>query len=294
MNKETKGEILITGATGNIGRELTKILIKKEVSFRAMVRNAKDGELFKEAKNVEIAVADFDKPETIFPALENIERAFLLTPSSENAENQQKNFVEEAKRGGVKHIVKQSQWAANENSNVRFLRYHAAVEKAIENSGIDYTFLRPNLFMQNFLSFADLIKGEGKFYADAGNCKISIVDVRDIAEVAAAALTETGHAGKIYDITGPEALTHYEIAQKLSDALGKKIEYVDTPPDMMRELVINFGIPEWQAEGLTEDFAHYRRGEAAEIADGVKKATGKNPYSFDVFARDYKSFFSDQ
>lgn len=287
--QETK--ILITGATGNIGTELTKILIERKIPFRAMVRNAKDAEKFGESETVETVAADFDKPETIADALKNIERAFLLTPSTENAEMQQKNFVNAARNAGVKHIVKQSQWAASENSPVRFLRYHAKVEKEIEASGLDYTFLRPNLFMQNLLGFKDSIAAEGKFYADAGDCRISIVDVRDIAEIAAAALTESGHENKIYDITGPEALTHYELAEKLSDALGKQIEYVDTPSNVMREMLVKFGIPEWQADGLEEDFAHYRRGEAAEIADDIEKAIGKKPYKFDEFARDYAEVF---
>lgn len=288
--RETK--ILITGATGNIGTELTKILIARKIPFRAMVRDAKDAEKFASIEAVETVTADFDKPETVVEALKNIERAFLLTPSTERAETQQKNFVQAAKEAKVKHLVKQSQWAANEDSPVRFLHYHAAVEKEIEASEINYTFLRPNLFMQNLLDFKDSISVEGKFYADAGDCRISIVDVRDIAEIAAAALTENGHENKIYDITGPEALTHYEMAEKLSAALRKKVEFVNTPPNIMREMLVKFGMPEWQAKGLEEDFAHYRRGEASEIADDIEKAIGKKPYSFDEFARDHAEIFS--
>lgn len=286
-------KILITGATGNIGTELTKILIARRTPFRAMIRNAKDAEKFAGIDTVETVIADFDNLSTIRAALENIERAFLLTPSTENAEVQQKTFVQTAKEAGIKQIVKLSQWAASADSPVRFLRYHAAVEEEIKMSGLNYTFLRPNLFMQNLLGFKDLIAGEGKFYAPAGDCSISIVDVRDIAEVAAAALTENQHANKIYDITGPESLTHDELASKLSAALGKKIHFVDTPPIVMREMLIKFGMPEWQADGLEEDFDHYRRGEAMVIADGVKQATGKKPFSFDDFARDYHGVFLD-
>ena len=291
MNDTVKPKILITGATGNIGTVLTKKLSAKKIPFRVMVRSEKDKKTFEIAENVETVVADFDDSASVAEALENIERAFLLTPSSEKAEAQQINFVETGKKSGVKHIVKLSQWAATVDSPVRFLRYHAAVETNIKNSGIDFTFLRPNLFMQNLLGFKEPISKEGKFFADAEDCRVSIVDVRDIASVAVAALTEDGHTGKIYDITGPEALTHSEMAEKLSAVLGKKIEYVDLPPEKMRELFIKVGFPVWQADGLLEDFAHYRKSEAAAVASGVKEAIGKQPFSFDDFARDYADIF---
>ena len=134
----------------------------------------------------------------------------------------------------MRHIVKLSQLAADPGSPVRFLRYHAAVEQAIRASGLAYTFLRPNLFMQGLLGFRASIVAEGRFFAAAGDAKISAVDVRDIAAVAAAALTE-GHEGRTYDITGPEALTHAEMAERLSAALGRRVEFVDVPPDAMRQ-----------------------------------------------------------
>jgi uncharacterized protein YbjT (DUF2867 family) len=118
-----------------------------------------------------------------------VDRAFLLTNSSEQAEDQQSAFVAVAQSAGVKHIVKLSQWAADKDSPVRFLRYHAAVERIIKESGLAFTFLRPNLFMQGLLAFRETIVGQGKFFAAAGDTKISAVDVRDIAAVATAALT---------------------------------------------------------------------------------------------------------
>jgi uncharacterized protein YbjT (DUF2867 family) len=197
-----------------------------------------------------------------------------------------------AKRAGVKHIIKLSQWAADKDSPVRFLRYHAAVENRIKESGIGYTFLRPNLFMQGLLAFREPIVKQGKFFAAAGDAKISAVDVRDIAAVAVVALTEDGHEGKTYDLTGPEALTHGEMAAKLSKAVGQDIQYVDVPEEAMMEALLNVGLPRWQVVGLNEDYAHYRRGEAPTIATGVQDATGVRPHSFDHFARDYAPAFS--
>jgi uncharacterized protein YbjT (DUF2867 family) len=141
------------------------------------------------------------------------------------------------------------------------------------------------------LAFRGPILAQGKFFAAAGDAKISAVDVRDIAAVAVAALTSEGHAGRTYDLTGPEALTHQEMAEKLSRALGRQIQYVDIPSEMMMETLIEIGLPRWQAEGLIEDYAHYRRDEASNIATGVQDATGTAPHSFDDFARDYAPAF---
>ncbi len=131
MEKSKTATILITGATGNIGTELTKLLSVRKMPFRAMVRNRKDAKALAELEGAEIVVGDFDDSESVAKALQGMERAFLLTNSSERAETQQTDFVEAAQRAGIKHLVKQSQWAADVNSPVRFLRYHAAVESKI-------------------------------------------------------------------------------------------------------------------------------------------------------------------
>ena len=109
-----------------------------------------------------------------------------------------------------------------------------------------------------------------KFFAAAGDAKIVAVVVREIAAAAAAALMEMGHEGRTYDLTGPEALTHHEMAEKLSHAVGREIQYIDVLPEAMREALLGVGLPLWQADGLIEDYAHYRRGEASAIAPGVQ------------------------
>lgn len=119
-----------------------------------------------------------------------------------------------------------------------------------------------------------------------------MVDVRDIADVAIAALTGSGHEDKIYDLTAPQALTHTEMAAYLSDATDRQIAFVDIPPDTMRDTLLSVGFPTWQAEGLIEDYARYRRGEASVIASGIEAATGKAPRSFETFAHDYAPMFS--
>jgi uncharacterized protein YbjT (DUF2867 family) len=283
--------ILVTGATGTNGREVIKHLAARNVQLRAMVRDRNRASAIADL-NVEIVEGDFDRPETLLNALTGVDRAFLLTNSTERAEAQQLAFVEAAKKSGVSHIVKLSQFAADANSPVRFLRYHATVEAALRSSGMAYTFLRPNLFMQGLLNFRSTIATQNAFYAAAGEAKVSAVDVRDIADVAVAALTETGHEGKIYDLTGPQALTHTEMAEYLAVAIGRPITFVDIAPEAMYEALLGIGFPVWQADGLIEDYAHYRRNEAAAIASGVQDAIGKAPRSFEGFARDYATVFS--
>jgi uncharacterized protein YbjT (DUF2867 family) len=283
--------ILVTGATGTNGSEIIKRLAKSGAGVRAMVRKFPDSGT-DVLPGVEFVTADFDDPSSIRRALAGVDRAFLATNSSERAEARQLGFVEQARAAGLGHIVYLSQLHAAANSPVRFLRYHAVVEEAIASSGLAFTHLRPNLFMQGLLGFRSSIASEGRFYAPAGNARVSIVDVRDIAAVAAAALTQNGHEGKTYDITGPKALTHAEMASEFTTVLGKPVMFVDTPEAAMHAALLGFGFPEWQADGLVEDYAHYRRGEASGVSSSVQDVTGRLPSSFAAFSRDYTRAFS--
>ena len=281
--------ILVTGATGSNGTELIKRLSSRGAIVRAMVRKPRAGTRL---PGVEFVTGDFDDPASIRHALEGVERAFLVTNSTERAEEQQLGFVEVARAAGLRHIVYLSQLHAAKNSPVRFLRYHAVVEEAILASGIAFTNLRPNLYMQGLLGFRSSILAEGRFFAPIGDARVSIVDVRDIAAVADAALTQSGHDGKIYDITGPEPLTHAEMASKLSEAVGRSITFIDVPETVMHDALLALKFPEWQADGLIEDYAHYRRGEASAVSSTVRGVTGIPPRSFLAFAQDYRLAFS--
>lgn len=281
--------ILITGATGNNGTEIVKNLSAQGVPLRAMVHRAPGKDSL--PPGVEIALADFDDAGSLRSALEGIQKAFLVTPSSEKVEEQQLRFVKLADEAGVKHVVYLSQLHAAPDSPVRFLRYHAKVEEALLDSGMKFTNLRPNLYMQGLLLFKDMIIEKGQIAAPIAGARISLVDVRDIADVAAAALTQPGHEQKTYDITGSEALTHSEIADALSEALGKRITFVDISESAMREALLSYHMPEWQADGLVEDYAHYKRGEAASVSSVVKDVTSHPPRDIAAFARDFRSYF---
>jgi uncharacterized protein YbjT (DUF2867 family) len=288
----TQTKILISGATGNVGTQLVKRLAALNISFKALVRNNDNSELLKSLPQAEIIIGDLADESALVEAMQGIEKAFLLTNSSEQAEQLQLNFVHAAHRAGVKHIIKLSQFAADENSPVRFLRYHAKVENKIKELELNYTFLRPNLYMQGLIAFKDYIKNDGNFYASVGNAAVSAVDIRDIAAVAAKALTETGHENKIYTITGKEAITHDQMAEIFSRVLDREIRFIDVAPDQMEVAVKAAGFPEWQVGGLIEDYAHYARGEAAAVYNTVRDVTNVDPIGFEQFVNDYKELFS--
>lgn len=283
---------LVTGATGNTGSPLVDHLTQRGAPVRAMVRGPADAAKFDSAR-VPVVVADFDDAQSINAAVAGVDQAYLVTPSSEKAAEQQMRFAEIALEAGVRHLVVLSQFAAKPDSPVRFLRWHAEVERRVRELGIAYTFLRPNLFFQGLLAFAGTIAASSRFFAPIGDAQVSAVDVRDIAAVAAETLTEPGHDGQTYTITGPAAITHGEIAAALSRALGREITFVDVSPPQFAESLRDV-LPAWQIDGLLEDYAHYTRGEAAEVYPTVADITGRQPLGIDQFARDDAAAFASR
>jgi uncharacterized protein YbjT (DUF2867 family) len=283
--------ILITGATGNVGAEVVRKLAENKQPTRAFVRNrTQAGEIA--LPGVEIVEGDFAKPKTFARALEGVATLFLLTPSSAEAEEWQCNFVDAAQKSKVKHIVKLSQLGANANAPGRFHRYHGAVENYIVKSKIAYTFLRPNLFMQGLLKFRPTIASQGVFFAPVSQARISVVDVRDIGAVAAKTLTEPKHEGKVYELTGPEALTHGEMAEQLSQAVGKMIKHAEVLPAVMKEALLKNGVPAWQAEGIMEDYESYRKGEGETVTTTIRDITGYEATFFAQFSLDNAARFA--
>lgn len=281
--------VLVTGATGSTGTALLAALQRRGTPVRAMIR--KDADAARVTRlGASPVVADFQDRASLSEALAGVQQAYLVTPSSENAEAQQIAFAEQAARAGLKHLVVLSQLGASEDSPVRFLRYHAVVERRTRELGLAYTFLRPNLFFQGLFALAPSIAGQGRFHAPIGDARVSAVDVRDIAEVAATALTEPDHLGRTYTITGPHALTHHDMAATLSTALGSTVTFLDVPPADFAQ-ALQGRLPPWQVQGLLEDYAHYSRGEADTVTSTVLDVTGRPATPFLQFAQENVAAF---
>lgn len=269
-----------------IGSLVTDALVGRGVEFSVMLRPGDSGDRVAGKPGVASVVGDFDDPASLRRALEGVDRAFLLTNSTERTEAQQIAFVEAAQAQRVGDVVYLSQLAADPESPVRFLRYHGAVEAALRNSTVGWTFVRPNLILQAYLPFAPII-AQGALQAPIGDAAVSVVDARDIAAVAAAALTEDGHVSKTYTVTGPAAVTHAEIATELGNAIGRTVRFESIPPEAFLAALTGADMPKWQAEGLVEDYAHYDRGEASAVAPDVTQVTGTSPRTLHDFAHDY-------
>ena len=284
--------ILVSGATGTSGKEIVLQFANHGISVKALVRDMAKAAPFR-GKCVHVEIGDLNKPATLEEAFKAVDRALLLPANNANQVEQERTFIDAAKRAGVQHIVKFSALGADDpKSRSRFVRWHAEAEDYLEASGVAWTHLRPCMFMQNLLGSATSIAGEDAFYAPLGDARVALVDVRDIAAVAVKTLTERGHEGKAYTITGPEALTYREVAAKLAAALGKPVRYVDVPPEQFKQSLLGAGMPEWSADALLEIFEHVVKPLGAEVTNVIAEVAKKAPITFDQFARDHAAAFS--
>jgi uncharacterized protein YbjT (DUF2867 family) len=255
---------------------------------RALVRKPEKARVF-EGFAVEVVVGDFNKPETLDAALRGVDRAIFITSSINlNQVELVSNFIEAAKRADTKHLVKYSGIGADPDSPSLILRGHWQIEKQLENSGIPFTILRPNLFMQNVSEGmpAVILQGD-KFYRPVKDGKVSLVDIRDVAMVAVKVLTENGHEGKTYTITGPEALSYYECAEKLSAVLGKPITYVPLSPEGFQRAIVENGMPQWFAEADCAIYLTLAGGGGSFVTNIVEEVAKKQPITYDQFVQDY-------
>lgn len=282
--------ILITGASGNVGREVLKQALVVGLKIRATFQSADVAA--KAPAGLEGVIMDYAKPETIRPALHGVEKIFLVGPPVRDLPALEANFVKEVRAAGRRHIVKLSALGGRESM---FPSGHRDSEENIEASGLPYTFLRPNGFMQNLVNYnAGTIRSQNAFYGCQGNGAVSVVDIRDIAAVAVIVLAATGHEGKSYSLTGGEALSNWQVAEKISGVAGRKISYVDLPPAEFKKAVLSAGIPEWSADALLDLQRFYREGKATPVSDDVERLTGRKPIAFDQFAHDYAFAFQTE
>ncbi len=278
--------ILVTGASGTLGSEVVRALQTANVPFRAAYHTASKAEAAR-ARGIDALNLDFHQPETLKEAFTGVKKLFLLGPPVFEQTELELTAVRAAQEAGVAHVVKLSTLGAAEEAFL-IARVHRPAEKALEASGIDWTFLRANSFMQNALTqMGETIRGENMFYSASADGKISHIDARDIAAVAVKALTEPGHEGRAYDLTGPEALTYDEFARELSSALGRTVTHVNLPPEVLEVSLLEEGLPEGFVAWLIDLERFYREGGASVVSSDLERVTGRKPIPFAQFAREH-------
>ncbi len=285
--------ILVSGATGTVGSEVVKQLSARGENVCACCHTLSKADQI-EGPGVEIAEVDYGKPETVEAAFKGVGKLFLLTPLVENMVEMTAQLVAEAKKAGVKHIVKLStiDVGADAEEKIPPIRWHRQAEKIVEESGIPHTFLRPTSgWMQNFVNYYESIETQNAIYTAAGEGKQSLVDARDMAAVAVEALTGSGHEGKVYTISGPEAISHNQIAEILSEVLGRKISHVNLSEEDVRKGFEEAGFPDWMVNSGIEGDRLTRDGRLSAVWPTVEEVTGRKPRSFEQFARDYAEAF---
>ena len=273
--------ILVTGATGTIGSQVLAALAQRGVSAKAGARGATNAALPSGITPVDLVLGDTG---SVDRALEGVTAAFLLTPFSEDQVDLGTHFVDRAKAAGVAHIVKLSAIGSEIEPGIQLGRWHRAIERYLEASGLGYTILRPNNFMQNFIGFYPPDE-QGSIYLPWGDGKCSFVDARDVGRVAAITLTETSkHEGKSYVLTGPSAFGIAEAATIIGKASGRKLTYVDVTEAAARSAMTGAGLPGWMVDAMLELHAIDKAGYAAEVNNHVAEITGTPARNFVDFA----------
>ncbi|HEY4643236.1 MAG TPA: NmrA family NAD(P)-binding protein [Bacteroidota bacterium] len=277
---------LVIGATGTVGSEVVKNLRKKGVDVRALVHTPEKAAQL--PNGVEIAAGDCLKPETLPPALKDVEYVFMLFPISEHETKMGLNAVGALKKAAIRRVVYMSVQDVEKKTGIPQFESKAPIEKAIVDSGLSYTFLRPNHFFQNDFRMKDSISRRFEYSVPFGNGKISRVDTRDVAEAAVNALTQEGHAGKAYIAAGPEALSGHDIALAYAGYLGKPVQYYSPKLDLWEEEAARF-MGEKMAKDVRIMYEYFqRRGFAASDRDEKQFETllGHTPRTMLQFAKE--------
>jgi len=278
-------KVLVTGSTGQIGTEVVKELIARGASVKAASRQGV------EVPGAEATVFSFEQSESFGPALEGVDRVFLLVPAQSipDANRLVPPFVEAMKAAGIRKVVCMTGMLSDSPDAPL-----KGTEQAVKDSGIPYAILRPNWFDQNFAPgyYLDMIKGAGGVFLPAADGKVSFVDTRDIGAVAAAALTEDGHDGGEYALTGPDAIDHTQACAILSEASGREIRYAPISEDDYRAALTSEGMPEAGIEGMIDLYRLIRDGLCDEVSGDVASVLGRPPISFEQYAKDHAALLS--
>jgi len=277
--------ILVTGATGNIGSELVRLLVAKKEQVRVLARDPAKASA-KLGAGVEVVQGDLDQPASLAAALAGVDKAFLLA----SVPGQEESFIAAAKEAGVKHLVQNS--TGGVPRGVGSAPVHAAGEKALQaSSGMAWTILRPSEFMSNVLWLRDAIVGQGSIFRPTGDGKAAVIHPHDIAAAAAQVLTSPGHEGKTYELTGPQALSAAELATLLGAATGRTIRHVDVPLAAVRDQMSTLGMPPPLLDAVLGYYVSVKEGHEARIEPGLQQLLGTSGRTFETWARENAAVF---
>jgi len=288
MSKKLK--VLVTGATGNTGSLLVPALLRAGIDVRIFVRDEAKAEPLKDL-GAEVVTGDLDQPETISPAVKNIDKIYLLTWNGETQLQQAKNVINAAKDAGNPHLIRHSMWGPE---NSRIIKQGYEIDEIIKSSGLPWTILKPTFYMQNTMMAAQTISSDGVIYWDMKDGKLGMIDVRDIADSAFTTITGDGHEGKSYILTGPEAISFNDVAKTFSKVLDKEIKYVNVPGEVSLQAMVGMGVPEWIAKGYLELSEGFSENFANSTTKNVEILAGHPARSFDQFVKDFAQVFSSK
>jgi NAD(P)H dehydrogenase (quinone) len=266
--------ILVTGATGRVGFHLMEDLTDARAQSTAMVRvDAQAEHLPTGALHLVASLDDPPDPEM----LRHFDRIFLLSPSREQQVELEVAFVDAVVAAGHRpHIVKLAADGFQDlDCEVRFMRNHRQIAVHLEATGLPVTYLAANMYMENLLGSADTIRDEGLLPAPAGDGRIGFVASSDVAGVAAHVLTHDGHEDRTYVVTGPEALSYDDVAERISAVFARTVEYADVPPYQAKADLLASGLDPWAVDGTLELYDWVRNGGTDTVTDEVQKATGQ-------------------
>lgn len=283
--------ILLAGVTGLVGEALVAEVSAKGVPVKAFVRDKTRGAELA-AAGLKITYGDLTDQTTLRAALEGCTKAFLLTGNSEQQLDIECSFIDAAKSGGVAHVVKMSATGADATSDAPFSRNHGEIEQHLQNSGLAFTNVRPNFFMQNMLRFGAPIASQSKFFLPMGSGQVGTIDVKDVATFVLSTLTEPGHDNKTYEISGPELLSFSDIAKRFSHVLSRTIEYMDIPIEAFVTELQSFGLSPWYAGAVGALFAKIAAGSSAHTTDTLKQVIGHPGRRIDDFIADNRQHFA--
>lgn len=275
--------ILVTGATGNVGSEIARQLIANAIPFRIYVRDADKAASMIGAEGYETALGDFSDEAAFADALKDISAVYMVTNQSEAFKTDLQRMAGQIKQAGIDRFVMLSA-EGDPDSEIFFVRRTGELEAIVRAADLNWTFLRPDWFMQNFAGYVAM----GMVAFPDGPGKTSFVDVRDVAEIAIKALTESGHTHRTYRLTGPDAMTFSGAAARISDVLGRDIPFVGITPDQMRDALIAQGAEPWYAEMNAEMTFAVRMGMNFSPANDFEFLTGRKPRSIETYVSDHK------